>query len=360
MPGSWGILECAQLRKTGEAGEAEGKAFSEKLESRVDRSVEKGVGGEEGMKWQASDNPWLYNEGKEISQPQDSFVYVDLHLNPERFTGYSGEHANRIWKAIYSQSCFEGMSEKELVEVSHRVFPGMTLTILSSHMVCKEKQVFFRLISGLHTSITAHIAAEHPREVCFGESTGARQVSNLQSTAHPLSGEGPAAASSYKGFGNAPGNFDPFAVEKGGCTLDEKHWGPNLKLFYARLGKREFKSRIENLYFTYLFTLQAAVRAAPYLVDTEYYTGHADDDLVTKMLVRSLLQNDRLRSMCTKAFDEGMLWRSPGAGLGRKEASRDTKGDGESFNLLQEEMQGHFQVSLCLSPSLMPIRRLRP
>ena len=184
--------------------------------------------------------------------------------------------------------------------------------------------------------------------MCFGEST-----------ADPLSGEGPAAASSYKGFGNAPGNFDPFEVEKG-CTLDEKHWGPNLKLFYARLGKREFKSRIENLYFTYLFTLQAAVRAAPYLVDTEYYTGHADDDLVTKMLVRSLLQNDRLRSMCTKAFDEGMLWRSPGAGLGRNEASRDTKGDGESFNLLQEEMQGHFQVSLCLSLSLMPIRRLRP
>ena len=101
--------------------------------------MEKGVGGEEGMKWQASDNPWLYNEGKEISQPQDSFVYVDLHLNPERFTGYSGEHANRIWKAIYSQSCFEGMSEKELVEVSHGVFPGMTLTKLSSHMICKEK-----------------------------------------------------------------------------------------------------------------------------------------------------------------------------------------------------------------------------
>ena len=32
--------------------------------------------------------------------------YVDLTLNPERFTGYSGPSAARIWRAIYEENCF--------------------------------------------------------------------------------------------------------------------------------------------------------------------------------------------------------------------------------------------------------------
>ena len=32
--------------------------------------------------------------------------YVDLTINPERFTGYSGEAAHRIWRAIYEENCF--------------------------------------------------------------------------------------------------------------------------------------------------------------------------------------------------------------------------------------------------------------
>lgn len=32
--------------------------------------------------------------------------YVDLLLNPERFTGYAGESAHRIWRTIYLENCF--------------------------------------------------------------------------------------------------------------------------------------------------------------------------------------------------------------------------------------------------------------
>jgi hypothetical protein len=34
-------------------------------------------------------------------------VYVDLYENPERFTGYAGASANKVWKAIYEENCFD-------------------------------------------------------------------------------------------------------------------------------------------------------------------------------------------------------------------------------------------------------------
>jgi ERO1-like protein alpha len=33
--------------------------------------------------------------------------YVDLLANPERFTGYKGDHAHKIWNSIYKENCFE-------------------------------------------------------------------------------------------------------------------------------------------------------------------------------------------------------------------------------------------------------------
>ena len=33
--------------------------------------------------------------------------YVDLLLNPERYTGYKGKSAHRIWNSIYKENCFK-------------------------------------------------------------------------------------------------------------------------------------------------------------------------------------------------------------------------------------------------------------
>jgi hypothetical protein len=32
-------------------------------------------------------------------------TYVNLLLNPERYTGYAGSSARRIWDAVYSENC---------------------------------------------------------------------------------------------------------------------------------------------------------------------------------------------------------------------------------------------------------------
>ena len=63
--------------------------------------------------------------------------YVNLARNPERYTGYTGYTATRIWDAIYEENCFKESGDSQ----------------------CFEERVFFRLISGLHTSIHSQLAA---------------------------------------------------------------------------------------------------------------------------------------------------------------------------------------------------------
>jgi hypothetical protein len=38
----------------------------------------------------------------------EDMVYVDLRINPERYTGYKGVSATRIWEAVYNENCFRG------------------------------------------------------------------------------------------------------------------------------------------------------------------------------------------------------------------------------------------------------------
>ena len=40
----------------------------------------------------------------------DTAVVVDLRLNPERYTGYAGPSANKVWTAIHSDNCFQQQS----------------------------------------------------------------------------------------------------------------------------------------------------------------------------------------------------------------------------------------------------------
>ncbi|KAF8916930.1 hypothetical protein BGZ52_000117, partial [Haplosporangium bisporale] len=41
-------------------------------------------------------------------------VYVDLTENPERFTGYSGPSAAKVWDAIYNENCFNVAQKMQL------------------------------------------------------------------------------------------------------------------------------------------------------------------------------------------------------------------------------------------------------
>ena len=53
--------------------------------------------------------------------------YVNLLLNPERWTGYNGSH---VWSAIYDENCLRG--------------------VRSVDDMCYEERVLYRLLSGMH------------------------------------------------------------------------------------------------------------------------------------------------------------------------------------------------------------------
>lgn len=54
--------------------------------------------------WKAYDDAQDYY--CQLPDVDDEAEYVDLTLNPERFTGYKGKSAHRIWNSIYMENCF--------------------------------------------------------------------------------------------------------------------------------------------------------------------------------------------------------------------------------------------------------------
>lgn len=55
-------------------------------------------------KWQAHDS--VTDNFCEVDDNSDGAEYVDLKLNPERYTGYKGKSAHRVWHTIYKENCF--------------------------------------------------------------------------------------------------------------------------------------------------------------------------------------------------------------------------------------------------------------
>ncbi|XP_074311238.1 endoplasmic reticulum oxidoreductin-1 [Silene latifolia] len=190
-----------------------------KPQAAVDRTLDNKVG------WVEIDNPWTNDDETDNSE----MTYVNLLLNPERYTGYTGPSARRIWDAVYSENCPKYASGD-----------------------CQEKKVLYKLISGLHASISVHIAADY----LLDESTN--------------------------------------------------KWGQNFEIMHDRVLKHP--ERVRNLYFTYLFVLRAVTKASGYLEEAEYDTGNHQDDLKTQSLLKQLLYNTKLRAACPLPFDEARLW----------------------------------------------------
>eukprot|EP01031_Cornospumella_fuschlensis_P032156 gene32156-38896_t len=63
-------------------------------------------------------------------------VYVNLLQNPERFTGYAGAPAQRVWRALMEENCF------------------------GADHSCLEQRIFSRVIAGMRASISVHIARQ--------------------------------------------------------------------------------------------------------------------------------------------------------------------------------------------------------
>ncbi|CAO3628185.1 unnamed protein product [Cunninghamella blakesleeana] len=210
-----------------------------------------------------------------IDDPTDSdIVYVNLLDNPERFTGYNGPSAEKVWKAIYEENCFnivhkmsEGCPTCSLPKKDTTLPSGLAsipsnkqqLGILldelaetpdDSDEVCLEKRVYYRLISGLHSSISIHICDEY-----FDRTTG--------------------------------------------------KWGPNLECFVNRIGTHP--ERLQNIYFTYAVFLRAISKLDDYLAHYPFQTGDQSEDNRIKSLVNELVKSTK---DCPTTFDEKTMFKS--------------------------------------------------
>lgn len=185
--------------------------------------------------WAAPSKPddWIAEDA-----PDAELLYVDLLKNPERYTGFSGKQAHRIWSAIYDENC---------MSVSSNCKDGVC-----APGTCKEERVFYRLISGVHTSITMHIAADY---------------------------------------------------------LHGTSWGPNLEIFATRV--RAHKEYIDNLYIALAVVMRAVAKAAPSLDPAvfSYSTGDDAQDVITKNGVKQLFDHRALARGCKElVFDESDMF----------------------------------------------------
>ena len=138
----------------------------------------------------------------------DGSVVVDLKLNPERYTGYSGASAENVWSAVHSTNCFQEPSPPS----SHNPQEGGTEGGDNEHcMLPMEQRLYNRIISGLHSSISLHIAHSYCVELD--------------------------------------------QERAGEC----RHWGRNAAIAYERV--LDHGDRLENLYVAFAMMLQAVVKA---------------------------------------------------------------------------------------------------
>ncbi|KAM9363302.1 ERO1-like protein beta [Symphorus nematophorus] len=187
--------------------------------------------------------------------------YVDLLLNPERFTGYKGPSAWRVWNSIYEENCFKPRS---VYRPLNPLAPSRGESEREGFYnwlegLCLEKRVFYRLISGLHSSINIHLCAEYLLDEGWGRSV----------------------------------------------------WGPNVQEFRQRFDTAETKGegtrRLKNLYFLYLIELRALYKVAPYFERAfiNLYTGNTQQDGATKELLLQIFNEIKAFPM---HFDEKSMF----------------------------------------------------
>ncbi|TGZ73690.1 hypothetical protein CRM22_001406 [Opisthorchis felineus] len=219
----------------------------------------------------------------------ENMIWVDLLKNPEQFTGYKGVSSARIWHMIYAENCFNedssGLRTLGPSPVKPEAAPPLLLGHQSEALRCLEKRVFYRMISGLHTSITVHLCAKSPRSVFSPTQPG-----------QPLS------------------------------TLATTTWGPKPEEFYRRFHPKvvpEGLDRLRSLYFAYLVELRALAKVAPYLRTLTFYTGNPEADADTQRAINDLLKVVEAKG---NLFDERQLF----------------AGQTEEAKTLKHQMREHF------------------
>lgn len=176
--------------------------------------------------------------------------YVDLLLNPERYTGYKGPEAWQIWNSIYEENCFKPYT------IRRPLIPGLVQSSSGNEArsfyswlggQCVEKRAFYRLISGLHASINIHLSARYLLD----------------------------------------------------DSWFQRKWGHNVTEFRLRFDSEmtagEGPKRLRNLYFLYLIELRALAKVLPFFQQPTFrlYTGRRAEDQKHKELLLDILHQAR-------------------------------------------------------------------
>ena len=189
--------------------------------------------------------------------------YVSLLDNPEKFTGYSGDAAHMIWDAIYEENCFSKHHDHSIPMAAEPTEAANALrSVLQANSddssfpiedTCLEERVFYRVISGMHASISTHL--------CY--------------------------------------NY-----------LDQKTgmWSPNVTCYEERL--EDYPDRLSNLYFNYALVLRAFAKLNPYLQSYTFCSGDVEQDLDTK---RKVLAVAGTAAAIPSIFDESIMFQDSDA-----------------------------------------------
>ena len=193
--------------------------------------------------------------------------YVSLVNNPEKFTGYSGPGAHQVWDSIYKENCFTresmqdttGMSRWEGLQAATQI--RNVFQEYGRHNVeeeesalddeCIEQRAFYRIISGMHTSISAHLCYDY-----FNQTTG--------------------------------------------------EWFHNVECYRERL--HDHPEWVSNLYFNYALVTRAIAKLRKHLEHYTFCSGDPGQDYETKQKMLELA--DRAAS-APHTFDENVMFQDP-------------------------------------------------
>ncbi|KAA0175215.1 hypothetical protein FNF27_03223 [Cafeteria roenbergensis] len=233
--GAEGAPDCSQGKTVASASEGSGVAAGVSP-AQVDALSRVALGG--GPDQDSDLKGWELPRGEqeraqwtEADPESSSLAYVDLLKNPEGFTGYSGPDAHRIWSSVYDENCFRGTDGED-------------------EGLCLEERAFFRLVSGLHASISTHLSLN---------------------------------------------------------ALDGR---PHTQLWVDRVGR--WPNRIRNLYFTFLVVLRAVRKAGDRLLAPGLLSSglEGEDSQVRAMLTRLVGSGEHpAADLVGQAFDEQAMFR---------------------------------------------------
>jgi ERO1-like protein beta len=228
---------------------------------------------------ECDDRDYCVPEDESASSKGD---YVSLVRNPERFTGYAGDGAKQVWDAVYRENCFQKSSFpksadlgqsgwqhgpaaqdfKQILDAAGRQAqleerrqenpntPFVANTGFEVEDECLEKRVFYRVMSGMHASISTHLCWDF-----LNQTTG--------------------------------------------------EWSPNLSCYEYRLHK--FPDRIGNVYFNYALMTRAIAKLSPYLQKEEYKfcLGDPSEDAATRAKVLEVTEK---AASVPQIFDESLMF----------------------------------------------------